>query len=211
MLTIALVSLILSYASAYLAGYAFIAPRESFFRSKIGVWVVIGVVLSFVTLPPTLPGLAGSMGEASAVAPGLGDVFAWPAAVSPGLYLALWTLGSTGAALVGMQVWRAGKPGWRSPAGNAWDSSAAGRARGLLPLADSIDDALDVLARTRVDARGARSMATDLRTVGGRFAESLPPDTAAVYRLVASKLDAPVAAEVTGLLLEGAGRKTQSS
>jgi hypothetical protein len=108
--------------------------------------------------------------------------------------------------LVGMRVWR-----MRLFAPNAGlfslDESPVSRAESELPLADSLAGALDVLAREKVAQRDVARMAAVIRRVGARYFHQLPEKQGEVYTLVARQLPPAVAADVTGLLLEGAGRK----
>ena len=204
MLALALGALAGSAATCWLVGATFVADRDSGLRTKRGILLVVVLVASFVFLPPQLLGM-GSLGAGSAEQLGaVGLSLTWPEGLNKGVYVALWLITSAAGLLVGARIWDAGKPGWRDTGGSAYDTSTAGRARGLLALADSLDDGLDTLARTGVDARGVASLAEDLRALGRRV--TLPPDSASTYRAVAAKLPAGVAAAVTKHLLEGSGR-----
>lgn len=72
-------------------------------------------------------------------------------------------------------------------------------------MADSLDEGLDALARTGVDARGAEQLSEELRLLGHRHADSLPESAGEVYRIVSATLAPAVASSVTRHLLEGAG------
>ncbi len=208
MLALALGSLVLAALMSFLIGRSVIAERDSFLRTKFGVSLLVAGALSFVLLPPQLTSMDAALAPISGQLGSLGSGSAWPAALDKGFYLVVWAISSLGGLLVGMRVWNAGKPGWR-PGGtsNADDTSPAGRARGLLPMSDSLDDALDTLRRTGVDARGASALAEELRAVGRRFAPELAKDPGALYRQVVAVLPSGgLAPVVTRLLLEGVGR-----
>lgn len=210
MLAIALLALVASAVVSYLIGAAFIARRDSTLRKKRSLALLVAAALSLIPLPPQLIGLDGSVGPMSnALTGGLGmdtSGFAWPATLPPNVYLFLWLLSSTTALLIGAQVWRANRPDWRGGLQQSQDFSATGRARGLLPMSDTLPEALDILKRTGVDARGADALAVELRDLGARFSSSLPASSGEVYRMVALALPPAVAAKVTGHLLAGAGR-----
>lgn len=206
MLFAAIAALIGSAACAYLIGYTFAAPRDAFVRTKRGMLLVIVVGLSVIPLPPQLPSLAGAVGSLGGAAASLGGL-AWPESLSKGVYLALWALTSVAGFLVGIRIWQLGTPEWRGGAGRAVDSSAASRVTGLIPLADRIEDVLGVLSSSGLSARDVPRVAEALRIAGGRFANSLPPTDGEVYRLVSAHVPAAIAGPVTGLLLEGAGRR----
>lgn len=207
MLALAWGSLVLSAAMSWVIGRAVIAERDSFLRKKTGTLFLIAGGLSFVTLPPQVTSLDTGFDMLGSSAASVAPSLAWPESLSKPLYLALWVLTSLGALLVGMQIWNAGKPGWRpGTVSNAWDSSAAGRARALIPMANSLDDVFDALSRAQVSAKSVPTMAEELRLAGQRFAGALPEETGAVYRMVAAKVGPAAAAEVTRYLLEGAGR-----
>lgn len=203
MLALALLSLLGSAATTYLIGYAYAAPRASWLRSKRGILLIVVLALTFVPLPPQLLGLEKPMASLG----GYGITLAWPQVLPTGVYIALWLVTSVAALLAGVRIWQIGTPDWRSGANRAYDASPASRATSLLPMADTITDALDTLARAGVGPKDVATLAEAVRGTGRRFADSLPPSDGEVYRLVAGRLPAAVAASVTGLLLEGAGRR----
>jgi len=175
-------------------------------RSKRGVWVLVVLGLTLLFLPPQLTAMDAISGIAGASASMLPDL-AWPAGISKGLYLSVWIVSSVGALLAGLRIWQAGTPAWRGGGGKAYDASAASRASSLLPMADTLPDALDVLARAGLTERDTSRAADDIRAAGRRLANALPPSDGALYTMVAARLPAAVASQVTGLLLEGAGRR----
>lgn len=197
MTALAIAGLLGSVVSMFAVGAATIAPRTSFLRSKTGMLLLVMVVLSLVTIPPSL-----TMFDLSKELP----MLAWPANFSKGLYNGIWVVSSIVGLLVGMQIWRMGKPGYREGSALS-DASAVSRVSSLMPLADSLDKALDVLVQARLTERDVPRVAEDVRGVGRKLAASLPPSDGALYSMVAAKLPAPVAAAVTGYLLEGAGRR----
>lgn len=208
MLTAAIVALIGSVAAAYVVGYAFIAPRDAFVRTKRGVWALVVLGGSLLLLPPqvtatdvALAPLMGSMGLASS------DAAAWPSVIGKQAYIAVWLVTSVIAFLIGIRIWRAGKPGWRGEPSRAFDTSAGARAASLLPMVDTLADALDVLSRAGLAGRDVAAITSEVRDVGRRFAASLPEKDGEVYALVAKRLPGEVASALTGLLLEGAGRR----
>ncbi|MDZ4166874.1 MAG: hypothetical protein U1E08_04175 [Coriobacteriia bacterium] len=188
MLGALIVVAVLAGGCAYVVGYAFVAPRESVLRSVTGGVVLAAAVLGALGLPPTLAGFAGD---------------AWPAGFGPGAYRAVWLTLVVAGLLVGMRAWRM-RPHGR---GFTLDESPVSRAEAGLPLADSLEDALDVLGREKVTARDMPQLAGGLKRVGSRFFHQLPGRSSEVYALVARHVPTAVAADVTGLLLEGAGRK----
>ena len=208
MLAAVLGALAASVATAFLVGYAFVAPKESFFRTKRGVWLLVLLAISFVPLPPqvaamdkaTLP-LADVLGEAGVSA------FAWPAGLGKTTYLVLWAVLSVLSFLVGIRIWKIGTPEWRGSSNVLWDSSAASRVKGLLPMANSLADVLDTISRAHLSAKEAPQVAAEVRRAGRQFAGELPEKAGDVYRLVAEDLPGDVASLVTGYLLEGAGRR----
>lgn len=206
MLTVAVASLIGSAGVCFLAGSALIAPRDSLLRTKRSITLLVFAVLSLAVLPPQLVSFdaPAALSAVSVPAASVGAALAWPSALPRGLYIGMWLFTSIGSALVGAQIWRARQPGWRGGVASAHDTSAAGRAAGLIPLADSLQDALDVLARTSVDARSVERLADLLTGVGRRFSADVPQEPGAAYRLVAAQLSPAVAAVVTRFLMEGA-------
>lgn len=201
MLAIAIAALVASAGIAYLIGAAFIAPRESFWRTKSGVLALIVLGLSFVTLPPQLPLMDSLTSALGAAGSSFTGQLAWPNALPAGVYDAVWALTSLGAFLLGYRV-------WESKTAKAYDASAASRVSSLLPLADTLPDALDVLVRAGLGPKDVERSAGDIRRVGGRLANALPPSDGALYAMVAARVPASVAGAVTGYLLEGAGRRS---
>lgn len=195
-----------SAGASYLIGFALAAPRGSFMRTKRGMLLAVIVGLTLIPLPPQLPSLGDAADSLGSVSSGL-SALAWPEGLGVGVYLVLWAVTSIAALLVGIRIWQLGTPDWRSGAGRAVDASAASRAVGLLPLADRVEDALDVLKRSGLGPRDVPQVAEAVRAVGRRFADSLPPSDGEVYRLVSACVPASVASSITGLLLEGAGRR----
>lgn len=186
---------VVACACAYLVGYALIAPRDSFLRSTTGGIVLAAAVLVALFGPPVLTGLAGS---------GSGPF--WPDGLDLTAYRALWVASVTLGLLAGVRAWRM-RPFGGGGRGFGLDESPVSRAEAMLPLADSLDDALDVLGREKVTARDVPRLAGALKRVGSRFFHQLPERNGDVYALVAKQVPPAVAAEVTGLLLQGAGRK----
>lgn len=209
MLAAAFGALAASVATAFLVGYAFVAPGGSFLKTKRGVWLLVFLALSFVPLPPqvaamdkaALP-LADVLGETGAGA------FAWPAGFGKTTYLVLWTVLTVLSFLVGIRIWKIGTPEWRGTSNVLWDSSAASRITGLLPMANSLADVLETISRAHLSAREAPQVAPEVRKAGRQFAGELPEKAGDVYRMVADELPADVASLVTGYLLEGAGRRS---
>lgn len=208
MLTAAIVALIGSIVSAYVIGYAFVAPRDAFVRTKRGVWSLVVLGGSLLLLPPqvtamdvALAPLMGTMGLASSGAA------EWPSVIGKQAYIAVWLVTSVVAFLIGIRIWKAGKPGWRGEPSRAFDTSAGARAASLLPMVDTLPDALDVLGRAGLTARDVAAITGEVREVGRRFATSLPEKDGEVYALVSRRMPGEVASALTGLLLEGAGRR----
>jgi len=214
MLFIAIAALVLSVAVMYAIGSAYAAPRDSFFRTKRGILLLFVLGASFVLLPPQLTGLDAAVGPMSAaLTGGLGSTMTvtWPAGLGKGLYVALWVVTSVAGLLVGMRIWQLGTPDWRSGQTRAYDASPASRAACLLPMANTVTDALDTLARSGLGPKDIPHAAEAIRTAGRRFADSLPPADSELYRLVSGRVPAAIAASVTGLLLEGAGRRSPTA
>jgi len=226
-LVLVVAALLASAAMAYAIGAAVIAPRDSFLRTKTGTWILVIGALSLIILPPQLTALGGTLGSvttgietsvggsvgatgSAGVADSITGMFTWPSGLSKGLYIGLWLVTSVLGLLVGMRIWNVRKPGWRSGGSNAFDSSVSGRVRGLLPLADSLAEALDTIARSGIDARGTELLAEELRGVGRRFAAEIPEGSAAAYNLVAKTLTPSVANVATRYLLEGIAERRQT-
>lgn len=204
MLLIAIAALLISALVSYFIGAAFVAPRDSFLRTKRGIAVLVLGGMSFVLLPPQLPALGAvtSSAGAAGVLPGL----EWPAALDKGLYMGVWLATSAVALLVGLRIWKAGSGEWRE--GNRqFDASTASRVNSMLPLADNLPDAIDVLVQAHLTERDCARVAPDVREAGRKLANALPPSDGALYSMVAAKLPGAVAGAVTGYLLEGAGRR----
>lgn len=208
MLAAAIAALIGSIGAAYLVGYAIVAPRDSYWREKRGMWTLVVLGLTFIPLPPQMTvvdvvmgPMMGTMGLASSGAA------TWPTEIGKQAYLIAWVVTSLVAFLAGMRVWNAGKSDWRGEPSRAYDTSAGARATGLLPMADTLDDSLDILGRAGLTARDVGGIASDVREVGRRFAASLPEKEGDVYALVAKRVSGETASALTGLLLEGAGRR----
>ncbi|MHB1019223.1 MAG: hypothetical protein ACYC1R_03310 [Coriobacteriia bacterium] len=207
MLAVALIALLVSAATAYAIGYAFTAPRDSFLRSKRGVLLLIVVGISVIPLPPQLTSMGEALGPLGATLGGATSALVWPAGLGKGTYLGLWVGMTLLGFLGGIRIWQLGTPEWRGGASRAFDASAASRVCSLLPLADRVEQALDTLGRAGLAGKDMPRVAAAVREAGRRFADSLPPSDSEVYRLVASRVPASVAAPITGLLLEGAGRR----
>jgi hypothetical protein len=179
---------VLAGGCAYVVGHAFVAPRESFLRSAIGGIILAGCVLVALLAPPLLSSARLQGG------------------LDPALYRVLWlALVATGL-LAGMRAWRM-RPFGHDGRGFTLDESPVSRAEAELPLADSLEEALDVLGREKVNARDVARLSRALKHTGARYFHQLPEKQSEVYALVARTVPREVAAQVTGLLLEGAGRK----
>ncbi|MBF4509296.1 MAG: hypothetical protein ISP10_02275 [Aeromicrobium sp.] len=184
----------LAGACAYVVGHAFVAPRDSMLRTAPGGAVLAGCVLIALGGPPVLAGFVGDAEAGSWVAAG------------GGLYHTLWVTLVAAGLLGGMRVWRM-RPSGGGRRLFSLDESPVGRAAAQLPLADSLEDALDVLAREHVTARDVPRLAPVITRLGARFFHQLPERKSEAYAMVARFVPPAVAAEVTGLLLAGAGRK----
>ncbi|MHB8804424.1 MAG: hypothetical protein ACYC7C_04190 [Coriobacteriia bacterium] len=207
MLALTLVALLGSTGMAYAIGYAFTAPRDAFLRSKRGVLLLIVAGISVIPLPPQLIGMDEALGPLGATMGGAASALAWPSGVGKGVYLGLWIVTTLLGFLSGIRIWQLGTPEWRGGANRAFDASAVSRACGLLPMADRVEQALDTLGRAGLTGRDVPHIAAEVREAGRRFADSLPPSDGEVYRLVSSRVPVAVASAITGLLLEGAGRR----
>jgi hypothetical protein len=170
------------------------------------VWLIVLLAFGVVLLPPQLMALDAAAGPMEG-ALGPGVAFAWPDAIPKPAYFALWVATSLVGLAVGMRVWKIGTPEWRAGSAQLFDSSPASRVVSLLPLADSLEDAVDVLGRARLTVRDAPRVASEVRAAGRRFAAEVPARDGDVYRMVAEKMPSEVAALITGYLLEGAGRR----
>jgi hypothetical protein len=207
-LTLTIGSVILSAAMAYVIGRAFIAEEGSFLRTKTGIWMLVVGALSFLFLPPQVVAMTSVQLPDSVSLPGVTDVLATPAGYSATSVYAGWVLTSIAAWLLGAEIWRAGKPGWRPGSGsNIYDRSPAGRAAGLFPLQDTLDGVAEVIARVRIDPKGVVALAPALEEAGRRLALTMPADSSGVYRvLVDNGVPTPVAGPATRHLIEGAKR-----
>lgn len=203
MLLIAIACLVLSALVSYLIGAAFIASRESFWRTKRGVLLLLVGGLSFVLLPPQITMLDGALDSA------VGGMLSWPDSISKGAYLVAWAVSSVLAALAGYQVWRAGSPERRG-GGKAYDASGGSRVESLLPMAKDLADALDIVKRAGLTPRDVPRVAEPIRAAGRRFASEMPASDGALYQLVAAHVPTSVAGPVTEALLHGAGRRGAS-
>lgn len=92
--------------AAYLIGYTIVAPRDSYWREKRGMWTLVVLGLTFIPLPPqvtvvdvVLGPVMGTMGLASSGAA------TWPAGIGKQAYLVVWVVTSLVAFLIGMRVW----------------------------------------------------------------------------------------------------------
>lgn len=208
MLALALIALLGSAGMAYAVGYAFTAPRDAFLRSKRGVLLLIVAGISIIPLPPQLTGVDEALGPLGGMMGSTATTLAWPAGLGRGVYIGLWAIATLLGFLGGIRIWQLGTPEWRGGANRALDASAVSRACSLLPLADRIEQALDTLGQAGLTGKDVPRLAAEVRVVGGRFSDSLPRSDSEVYRLVSSRVPLPVAGAITGLLLEGAGRRT---
>lgn len=180
---------------AYVVGHAFVAPRDSFLRTPAGGVVIALCVLFALVGPPSAARMATALaGDGAAVPWASGLRSAWIALTAAGL-------------LVGLRAWRMRLPADRRGV-LAFDESVTGRIESQLPLAISLEDALDVLARERAEAKHVPRLAASLRHLGARYFHQLPERESELYALVAAHTGAGIAADVTGLLLEGAGRRS---
>ena len=185
---------LLAGACAYVVGHAFVAPRSSALRTAPGGMLLAGCVLVALAGPSLIAGLL------------VGDG-AWPASFGPGAFRALWLGLEVAGLLAGMRVWRMRLFSGGGARVFSLDESPVSRAEAEVPLAGSLADALDVLAREKVTARDLTRLAPVLKRCGARYFHQLPEKQGEVYALVARHVPPVIAADVTGLLLEGAGRK----
>lgn len=212
MLFSAIASALGSAALAYAIGYAFVAPRDSFLRTKRGILLLVVGGISLIPLPPQLVALEDAVGPMSGMLGSAGSAaLAWPAGLGKGLYLGLWIASTLLALLAGLRIWQVGSAEWGGRGGRAYDASGASRVESLTPLANCIEDALDTIGRSGIAERDVPRVAEVLRAVGRRFTDSLPPSDSEVFRLVAARVPPAIAGAITGLLLEGAGRRNVRS
>ncbi len=206
MLVILIAAVLASAASAYAIGYAFVADSDAFLRTRFGVLLLIGLGLSFLILPPQLVSVGSSLPDLGATADsGLMAALAWPPGLSRGLYMAIWIVLSIGGLLVGLRIWNVRDPEWRRSSA-VLDASSASRAEGLLPLANSLQEALEVLGRAQLKPKDAERLAQQLQTVGRRFGHQLPEKNSEAFNLIIRYVSPSVAPIVTGHILEGAVR-----
>ncbi len=206
MTALAILCLLLSAATCYAIGYAVIAPTDAFLRRKSGVWMLIVLGLSFIPLPPQLLALDSAVSSLGTLGDGIAGSLAWPSGLSRSAYVWTWAASSLLALLAGMRIWKAGRPGWRASAhATAYDTSQAGRARALIVMADSLREALEILARMNIDAKTAGGMAEELRAAGRRFAAEVPDSPSEAYRMTSAIVGPSTASVITRYLLEGAG------
>lgn len=203
MLIALIASIIGSAGMAYADGLAFVAERGSELRSKRAIlWLVLGT-LTFVPLPPQLILMGDIKLGGDVAALGMGAAFSFPRGFVAGPYWVIWIVTTLLGAAVGARLWMAGQPGWRDTSG-ALDTSAAGRARGLLVMCDSLGDAADTIVRVRLDAKGAEALSRELEDLGRRLARTLPAESKAVYDgLVSGGVPIAVAGTVTRHLVAG--------
>lgn len=185
---------VLAGACAYLVGHAFVAPRASLLRTPPGGMLLAGCVLVALAGPSLLADVITKGGD-------------WPGGFGPGDFRALWVALEVAGLLAGMRVWRMRLFSGGGLGVFGLDESPVSRAEAELPLAASLTDALDVLAREKVTARDVARLATVLKRCGARHFHQLPEKQSELYALVARHVPPAIAADVTGLLLQGAGRK----
>jgi len=190
-----ILAILLAGGCAYLVGHAFVAARDSFLRTTAGGVVIALCVLFALMGPPSAARMATALTDDGAAVP-------W-ASVLRSVWIAL----VAASLLMGLRVWRMRLPADRRGA-FAFDESVTGRVESQLPLADSLGDALDVLARERVEAKHVPRLAASIRHLGARYFHQLPERESEAYTFVSAHAGAGIAADVTGLLLEGAGRRS---
>lgn len=207
MLALLIVSALASGATAYLIGYAFLAEHDSFIRTKTGSIVLVVLALTFLFLPPQLMSIGSALKPLGAQSgSGVMDAFGWPAGLNREFYRFGWIVLMIAGLLSGLRIWDVRKPDWH-PGAMALSASPLSRAEGLLPLAKSLDDALQTLGQVNLTPRDAEHLASRLRDVGRHFGHQLPENNGASYRVVAQYLPPTVTVIVTGYILEGALRK----
>ncbi len=195
-----------SGATAYAIGYAFIAQPDSFFRSRMGALVLALLGVTFVFLPPQLMSMGSPYTVPGALAgPAVASAFAWPAGLNLEVYRFGWIALMIVGLLTGMRIWNVRQPGWR-PGSFSLDASSASHVATLLPVVDSLDEALEALGRAKLTPKDAERLTPQLRTIGRRFGHRLPEQNSAAFKLVAEHVPPSVAAIVTGHILEGAAR-----
>ncbi|MEN6430827.1 MAG: hypothetical protein ABFC80_08345 [Coriobacteriales bacterium] len=184
---------VMAGACAYAVGHAFGAPRESVFRSGVGGLLLGVAVLFALVVVPSVASFAVSRSGGT-----------WPQHLGPQTYHSLWVVCMGVGLLLGLRVWR-----MRPSAGGAlgFDESGVARARSQLPLADSLESALDVLGREKLTARDIESLEDAVKALGARFWHRLPEKDSEVYLAVRQHVPTEFAARITRSLLAGAGRK----
>jgi hypothetical protein len=207
MLALLIASALASGAIAYLVGHAFLAQPDSFIRTRTGSIVLVVLVLTFLFLPPQLMSIGSALKPLGAqTGSGVMEAFGWPVGLNREVYRFSWIGLMVAGLLSGLRIWDVRKPDWR-PGAMALSSSPLSRAEGLLPLAKSLDDALQTLGNVNLPPRDAERLAGRLRDVGRHFGHQLPENNGAAYRVVAQHLSPAVAVIVTDHILEGALRK----
>lgn len=202
-----IIAALLSAATGYLIGYRVIAPRDSFWRSKVGMWVLIALGLTFLILPPQLTALddvGGMLWDASSSS--IVQALALPAGFDASIYVIVWIVSTLLALLAGMRIWNMRDPDWR-PAAEKTVESAATRARGLLPLAESLDDVLATLSAAPLSSRDIEFLGPQLLLAGARFGAQLPQKRSDAFQVVARRVSPAIATRVTELLQQGAAGK----
>lgn len=206
MLAILIAAVLASVASAYAIGLSFIADTDSFLRTKTGVLILIGLGLSLLILPPQLIGAGSSLSSLGVTADsGLMSALMWPDGLSRGLYVAVWIVLTLGGLFAGLHIWNVRDPEWRRSSA-ALDASSASRAEGLLPLADSLTEALEVLGRAQLKPRDAERLAPALQALGRRFGRELPEKKSEAFNLIVRYVSPAVAPIIVGHIQGGAVR-----
>jgi len=207
MLALLIAAALASGATAYLIGYAFLAQRDSFIRTRMGSIILIVAALTFLFLPPQLMALGSAMKPLGAQAgSGVMDAFGWPAGLNREFYRFSWIVLMIAGLLSGLRIWDVRNPDWR-PGSMALSSSPLSRAEGLLPLAKTLDDALEMLGNVNLSTRDAEHLAGRLRDLGRHYGHQLPENNGAAFRVVSGHMAPAVAVIVTNYILEGAHRK----
>jgi hypothetical protein len=210
MYTALIAAVFASTATAYLIGYAFVAPREAFVRTRFGIYVLVAMGLTFMLLPPqmtSLDALTGALG--AQLPPAIHNALGVPEGFSPGVYLAVWIVLLIAGFLAGLRVWDAGKPGWR-PGTRATSESAVERVQGLLPLAGSLDEVFEMLAKSPLSMRDIEFIEPQLLLAGARFSAQLPDKRSDAFSMVSKRVPMSIAVRVTELLQQGAAEKTSA-
>lgn len=211
MLALALIALLGSAGTAYAIGYAYAGPRDGFLRTKRGILLLVIAGISIIPLPPQLIGMDEALGPLGGMMGSAATALAWPTGLDTGVYLGIWIVTTILGVLGGIRIWQLGTPEWRGGANRAFDASPVSRICSLLPLADSVEQALDTLGRAGLSVKDVSHVEVEIRELGRRFSDGLPPSDSEVYRLVSSRVPAVLAGAITGLLLEGSGRRAARS